>query len=114
MDMKTIASEQELGELVEASHERPVVLFKHSNSCPISAGAYGEMRRLLDERPEDDFDFAMVVVQTARALSDEVERRFGVRHETPQAIVLRNGRAVWNASHYRISREDVTKAMEES
>ena len=53
----------------------------------------------------------MIVVQTARNVSREVEARTGVRHESPQAIVLRNGAAVWNASHFDITAEAVTEAL---
>jgi bacillithiol system protein YtxJ len=36
-------------------------------------------------------------------VSDAAAQRLGIRHETPQAILLRDGRVVWNASHFRIT-----------
>ncbi|MCA1626452.1 MAG: bacillithiol system redox-active protein YtxJ [Acidobacteria bacterium] len=84
--------------LIERSREAPVVLFKHSLTCPISAFAYGEMSRLALDVAEAT---VLVVIQRARAVSNEIAARTGVRHESPQAIILRNGTAVWTASHYR-------------
>jgi bacillithiol system protein YtxJ len=114
MTMITIDTEQELGALVEESNERPVLIFKHSNACGISSHARDEIRRLVESRPSGTFGFGMVVVQQARSLSDEIEARFGIRHETPQAIVMRGGKAVWNASHSQVTYDRVAAALEGS
>ena len=92
-----------LDELLARSHRAPVVLFKHSLTCPISARAYREMERYGGE-------VALVVVQRAPAVSREVAARTGVRHESPQAIVLRDGRAAWSASHFDITAAGVAAA----
>jgi bacillithiol system protein YtxJ len=54
----------------------------------------------------------LLEVQTARELSREVAAITGVPHETPQVIVLRNGKAVWNASHYEVKAGAVAEAMQ--
>jgi bacillithiol system protein YtxJ len=92
------------GELVESSRVRPVVIFKHSTTCPISSSAYREMRDFDDE-------VALVEVQNARELSREIAERTGVRHESPQVIILRHGKPVWNASHWKIKKENVAAAV---
>lgn len=93
-----------LDELFARSHEAPVLVFKHSLTCPVSAAAHAEMTRVGRE-------VALVVVQRAREVSREVEARTGVRHESPQAILLRDGRAVWSASHWHVTAEAVGEAM---
>jgi bacillithiol system protein YtxJ len=110
--MNTIDTDQELGALFDESRERPVLLFKHSNACPISSRAREEVRRFVEESAPAGLGFGMVVVQEARSLSNAIEERLGVRHETPQAIVVRDGRAVWNASHFRVTRETLSAALE--
>ena len=90
--------------LITISKERPVVVFKHSNACPISSRAYREMEQLENVN--------LIEVQTARELSREVANVTGIQHETPQVIVLRDGKAVWNASHFDVSAGAVTKALE--
>ena len=99
-----VTDKQAVSELADRSNERPVVIFKHSLTCPISAAAYEQMA-------EFDGEVALVEVQRARELSDEIERRLGVAHESPQAIVLRNGKVVWNASHFKITTEAVAEAV---
>ena len=92
-DLTTLA---DLDRALAASERDPVVLFKHSRTCPISAMAH---HSLVDLDGETDPDVYRIVVQASRALSDEVARRFSVRHESPQAFVVHDGAAVWNASH---------------
>jgi bacillithiol system protein YtxJ len=91
-------------DLVERSIQKPVVIFKHSLTCPISASAFEQMSRYKG-------DVALVEVQRARSLSNEIEQRLGVRHESPQIIVLRNGQVVWNASHFKITADAVADAV---
>lgn len=93
-------------ELLARSHDAPVILFKHSTTCPISAAAYKEMA-------EVQSPVALVVVQRARDVSREVEARTGVRHESPQTIILRDGQAKWSASHWNITAEAVARAFAE-
>jgi len=91
-------------ELADRSKERPMVIFKHSLTCPVSAAAYEQMEQF-------DGDVALVEVQRARALSTEIESRLGVAHESPQVIVLSKGQVAWNASHFKITAEAVADAV---
>jgi len=86
------------------SQEQPVVLFKHSLTCPVSAAAYEQMAAFNGE-------VNLIEVQRSRELSREIENRLGVVHESPQVIVLSRGQVVWNASHFRITAEAVSKAV---
>jgi bacillithiol system protein YtxJ len=99
-----VADAQALEELFTLSHSQPVLLFKHSTTCPISAAAYQEMSRHKGA-------VSLVVVQHARDISRRIEKLTGVRHESPQAIILRNGQAVWSASHWNITTKTVQSAL---
>lgn len=103
----TVADDAALEELFTRSHEGPVVLFKHSSTCPISAMVYQRMKEVAG-------GVALVVVQRSRELSRRVEERTGVRHESPQALVLRAGQPVWSASHFDITAEAVERAVKEN
>ena len=87
---------------IAESVDRPVLLFKHSRTCGVSHEALDELRTHL-ERDTADASYTMITVQSQRHVSDEAADRLGVRHETPQAILIRNGRPVWKASHFRIT-----------
>lgn len=109
--IQEIQTEADLEALLAASRERPVVLFKHSASCGISAWK----RRVLAELEADgDLPLYLLVVQHARPLSSLVSERLGVRHESPQVLVVRNGEAVHHASHVRISAEAIRAAAREA
>ena len=102
--MDKVTNKQELEDLIARSRQEPVVIFKHSTTCPISADAYKEMARFTG-------DVALIEVQNAREVSRELEARTGVDHESPQVIILRNGRAVWHASHWKIRSDTVRDAL---
>ena len=89
-----------LDSLFERSFDRPVVVFKHSTTCGISSGVYREVGLV-------PADVNVIVMQTHRDLSNAIASRTGIRHESPQAFVLRNGKAVYHASHYDIEAEHI-------
>lgn len=99
-----LSNKEALQNIIDASKDRPVVVFKHSNSCPISSRAYREMEQLED--------INLLEIQTARELSREVEVLTGVRHESPQVIIFRDGKAVWNASHFDVRAGAVAEAVQ--
>lgn len=99
-----ITEKSSLDELADRSRERPVVFFKHSLTCPISAAAY-------DRMAEFEGEVALIEVQRARELSKEMAHRLGVPHESPQVIVLHNGQVVWHASHFDITADAVAEAV---
>src|SRR5262245_56606281 len=88
---------------IAESCERPVLLFKHSRHCGISCGALDELTAHIEAQAASPVAYKMITVQTHRPVSDAAAHRLGIRHETPQAILLRDGKAVWNASHFMIT-----------
>lgn len=95
---------EKLEQIIRDSAQKPVVLFKHSTTCPISAGVYQEISGA-------DADINLVIVQNSRNVSTAIAEKTGVRHESPQAIVLKNGKVVYNASHYDVTASDVEKML---
>ena len=81
-----------------------VVILKHSNTCGVSSRAYGEMSSF--EGP-----VGLITVQDARAVSNEIERRTGVPHETPQLLILRNDKVVFTASHFQVKAATVQEEI---
>ena len=104
---------EQLDQLLTESQDRPLLLFKHSYSCGVSLEALDE---IVDHLNQESLDarYAIVTVQTHREVSNAVASRLGVRHQTPQAIVVKGGRAVWSASHFRVNAQEIRKALEAS
>jgi len=92
----------ELDAAIEESAQHPVLLFKHSRQCGVSCEALDELRSHIG-RYAGPAVYKMITVQTHRPVSDAAARRLGIRHETPQAILLEGGKPVWSASHFRIT-----------
>lgn len=81
----------------------PVVFFLHAPRCGISRRAYAEVARLGGE-------VALVDVARDHEVKWAIEERTGVRHESPQVLVLRRGRPVWSASHFAVTAAAVARA----
>jgi bacillithiol system protein YtxJ len=114
MDNLTHLSDLDMLEAAIAeSLDRPVVLFKHSRTCGISCEALDELHAHL-ANDDGKATYKMITVQSHRRVSDTVSERLGIRHETPQAIVIRGGRPVWSASHFRITAEELSRALSTS
>jgi bacillithiol system protein YtxJ len=96
---------------IAESLERPVLLFQHSRTCGISHEALDELHAHAAEAGTRAA-YKVITVQSHRGLSDSAADRFGIRHETPQAILLRDGRPVWNASHFRITANELARVIE--
>ncbi|MDU4698591.1 MULTISPECIES: bacillithiol system redox-active protein YtxJ [Paenibacillus] len=99
-----IQSIQELNDALERSSSQPLLLFKHSTRCPISAGAHKEAEAYLNGTPREDVTYGLIYVIENRDVSNEAAERLGVKHESPQAILIKEGQAVWNTSHSKITK----------
>jgi thioredoxin 1 len=91
-----------LDALIAESHGHPVILFKHSNSCGISAHLHYQLSSL-------DADVHIIVVQELRLISNAVVEKLGIRHASPQAFVISNGKVIYHATHYGIDPEEIQK-----
>lgn len=86
------------------------VLYKHSTQCGTSDAALDEIEAFLEERPGLATFYYLDLLEH-RDVSNEIARRLGVKHESPQAIVLRDGKVAAVLSHRAIRREALAKAL---
>jgi thioredoxin 1 len=100
----------QLDRLLRSSDPQPLLLFKHSRTCGTSAQALDELLTHLDERGTNA-RYAIVTVQTHREVSTAVAKTLGIRHETPQVLLIQGGRVVWSASHFRVTADAVDAAI---
>ena len=95
-----IETAEQLDELFERSYREPVAIFKHSDTCGISAD-------MLYQTAAVEGEFNVVVIQQHRPLSNEIADRTGYRHQSPQAFVLKDGKPIYHATHYGIDPEKI-------
>jgi bacillithiol system protein YtxJ len=108
--MRVLRSVNDLDEAVRRSYEQPVVLFKHSATCGTSVMAHEEIEAVVAAVPWAEV--FVVPVFAGRAISNAIEERFGIRHESPQALILKDGAVAWHASHFRVTRDAVAAALQ--
>lgn len=78
------------------------VLYKHSPTCGLSSMALEEISAFSASHP--DIPVYLVDVLSQRPLSNEIESTLGIRHESPQAFIFRDGEVIWHGSHRRVQR----------
>lgn len=97
----------QLDDLVIESKENPILIFKHSTRCGVS--------RMVLKQFENEFDLQEEIIPyfldvlAHRNVSNEIASRFGIRHETPQIVVIGNGQLVFDASHSDINVADLKR-----
>jgi len=111
--MKKLATIDDWNECLDESRERPVLVFKHSSRCPISAMADSIVRRYEAGDAPGRPPLYVVKVVESRPISDEIARSLNVQHKSPQLILVKNGQAVWSTSHYNITSKNIQDAVDQ-
>lgn len=101
--MTRLTSIEQLNTALEASHDRPLFLFKHSTRCPISSAAFQQVMSYLEDEPNQSIDYRMIYVVEDRPISLEVAELTGIPHESPQVILVSDRNPIWNTSHSYIT-----------
>jgi bacillithiol system protein YtxJ len=105
----TTLQPQQLDRVVEQSHLRPILIFKHSPSCGTSYVAWEEITQAQQDGVE--VDVYIVDVLSERALSNTIAERFRLRHQSPQALLIESGQLRWSASHYGVNAGALARAL---
>jgi bacillithiol system protein YtxJ len=92
---------KQLDEIAESSVETPVIIFKHSTRCSISRMALKQFEREYNIEEGKAKPYFLDLLEH-RDISNEIASRFTVQHQSPQLILIKNGKAVYNASHQDI------------
>ncbi|MEC4003752.1 bacillithiol system redox-active protein YtxJ [Flavobacterium sp. SUN052] len=99
----------QLNEIINESVSKPVAIFKHSTRCSVSRMALRQF--------ESEFNLTEKVTPyfldllEHRDISNEIASRFGVEHQSPQLLLIRNGKSIYDASHSSIDVEDLDRYL---
>lgn len=99
----------ELNEIITISEEKPVVIFKHSTRCSISRMALKQFENQYDAQ-ENIVPYFLDLLKH-RDISNEIETQFNVQHQSPQILVIKDGKSVYNASHSDIDADDLKRFL---
>ena len=96
----------QLADILNLSYEQTVLVFKHSTRCIISSMVLRSLESSSEELSTLGAWYYLDLIAN-RECSNEVAEQFGVVHQSPQLIIIKNGTVVWDASHQAISPEAV-------
>ncbi|NSL51323.1 bacillithiol system redox-active protein YtxJ [Calidifontibacillus erzurumensis] len=107
MGKQKISTIEEFTEILKNNDK--FLLIKHSLTCPISSNAFNEYEKFTEST---DLPTYFLYVQDDRPLSNYIAETFGVKHESPQAILFENQAVKWHASHWKITEASLKEAVE--
>lgn len=102
---------EQLSEIEQKSHQLPVVIFKHSTRCGISRMVLGNLEKDFDLPKDGDYQLYFLDLLKNREISAEIQSRFGVVHESPQLLVIRNGKCIYHRSHHGIDFQELKQNL---
>lgn len=95
----------QLNEIIAVSNEKPVAIFKHSTRCSVSRMALKQFENEFNSSDKVTPYFLDLIAH--RDISNEIANRFGVTHQSPQLILIKEGKAIYNVSHSDIDAEEL-------
>lgn len=100
----------QLNEISVASNEKPMVIFKHSTRCSISRMALKQFENEYD-LTDDEVTIYFLDLLSFRDISNAITTRFQVEHQSPQLILIKDEKAIYNASHSDIDAETLKNKL---
>ena len=111
MNWTPLTTENQLEEIIQNSHSQPVMIMKHSTTCSISATALARLERAWKPEAAGDLLPYYLDLLNYRAISNQIAQTFGVQHESPQVLIIKNGKSVYDASHFEIRFNEIVKEL---
>ncbi len=110
LEWHALESESQLKKIITESEKQPVAVFKHSTRCPISIAAKSRLERRWNIQP-DSLRVYYLDLLAQPAISQQVATTFGVQHQSPQVLLVRGGKAIFNASHSDVTVAGIREAL---
>jgi len=101
-----LTDEKRIDDIIEESYKKPQLIYKHSNRCSTCWFSKSELENSAGEI-SSKASMHFVDVVASRSVSNKLAEVLNVRHESPQAILVKDGKAVWDTSHGSIKGKKV-------
>lgn len=109
MNWKELTDEAQVNLIKESSHNKPVIIFKHSTRCGTSAMMLSRFERSWEEDINADTYFLNLIAH--RNISSRLADDFHVYHESPQVLLIKNGECTYDESHLGISVSELKEQL---
>lgn len=110
MNWTNLVQIEELDQLIALSKSTPVLIFKHSTRCSVSLMAKRSLEAEWNFNSHQVIPYYLDLI-AYRQISNQISEQFNVIHESPQAILIKNGNSIYHASHSDISTDDIGKHL---
>lgn len=111
MNWHTINDEAQLEEIKQKSFTNPVLVFKHSTTCSISAAALSRIERAWDTDKAKNIEPFYLDLLRFRSISNKIAKDFDVEHQSPQVLLIQNGECTYDASHFDIRFDEIVSQV---
>ena len=102
-----LVSLEEINTIKEISKTQSVLIFKHATRCGISRMVIKQFESLFNKENKQLKVYYLDLL-SFREISSKLSEDFQVIHESPQLLVIKNGIPVYNASHYEITKVNLS------
>jgi len=110
MNWKVLENLEQLEEIKKSSFDKPVLIFKHSTRCSISHMVLEKFQDNYDISAEN-LDAYFLDLIAKRPISNKIAEEFSIYHQSPQILVIKDGKAVFDTSHMMIDVDKVKAAI---
>ena len=101
----------QLGIIDRESTSQKVMIFKHSTRCSISDAAFGRVERKWNDGNDEKLKPYYLDLLAHRDISNAIAERYGVMHESPQVLIISDGKCIFSQTHMEINVEDMMSAV---
>ncbi|MEN2281682.1 bacillithiol system redox-active protein YtxJ [Algoriphagus sp. SE2] len=107
MNWNKLTQLEQIEDIKALSEDIPVMIFKHSTRCSLSSMSLDRLlRNWKDEDHKNIVPYHLDIIEN-RELSNQISQEFGVPHQSPQVLVIKNGVSVYDNSHFGISYPEI-------
>lgn len=110
MNWNHLTSVEEVNKLDEESQHHPLLIYKHSTRCSICTAAIARIERKFTESDAGKLKPFYIDVLKSRDVSNLIAEKYGVEHQSPQALVIHKGKCVMVLNHMEINYDDLIAA----
>lgn len=107
MNWNTFSSEEQLAQIDELSKTKPVLILKHSTRCSISSAALSRVERHWKDENKQVIEPFYLDLLAYRNISNAIASHYNIEHESPQALIIKNGKCVFSQTHMSINVPDI-------
>jgi bacillithiol system protein YtxJ len=111
MNWIELKSIDQVAEIKNESAQQPVLIFKHSFRCNISRTSLDRLERHWNAAEMAHVKAYFLDLLSYREISNQLAAQFGVEHESPQIMVIANGKSILDLSHFAIEYASIKNAV---